>query len=128
MSTKNIVTKEVTMKPSKIAPIVHELIRSFNKHGQKKGYDVQPAWEDLDKKEQRRIIKAVALQIEKPVNPRTSHARWMKAREKEGWSYGKKLDRANKKHTNFVDYRQLPDKEKIKDKLFGQVIKLISPL
>lgn len=58
-----------------------------------------------------------------------AHEVWAAARIKEGWSYGKERDDANKKHPDLIPYTALPDSEKQYDRLMAlETIKLVRKL
>lgn len=58
-----------------------------------------------------------------------AHDVWAEARIKEGWSYGKTRDDANKKHPDLIPYSSLPDGEKEYDRLMAfKTIKLVKKL
>lgn len=58
-----------------------------------------------------------------------AHDVWAEARIKEGWTYGKKRDDANKKHPDLVPYTALPDSEKEYDRIMAfNTIKLVKKL
>lgn len=58
-----------------------------------------------------------------------AHDVWAEARIKDGWSYGKERDDANKKHPDLVPYTALPDSEKEYDRIMAfNTIKLVKKL
>lgn len=58
-----------------------------------------------------------------------AHDVWAEARIREGWSYGKERDDAQKKHPDLVPYTALPDGEKEYDRLMAfNTIKLVKRL
>lgn len=58
-----------------------------------------------------------------------AHEVWAAARKKEGWTYGKERDDANKKHPDLIPYSSLPDSEKEYDRLMAlDTIKLVMKL
>lgn len=58
-----------------------------------------------------------------------AHDVWATARIKEGWTYGKERDDANKKHPDLIPYSALPDGEKEYDRLMAlDTIKLVRKL
>lgn len=58
-----------------------------------------------------------------------AHDVWAEARIKEGWTYGKERDDANKKHPDLIPYTALPDSEKEYDRLMAfNTIKLVKKL
>lgn len=58
-----------------------------------------------------------------------AHDVWAEARIKEGWSYGKERNDADKKHPDLVPYTALPDSEKEYDRIMAfNTIKLVKKL
>lgn len=58
-----------------------------------------------------------------------AHDVWAAARIKDGWSYGKERDDANKKHPDLIPYSSLPDSEKEYDRIMAMdTIKLVKKL
>ena len=58
-----------------------------------------------------------------------AHEVWAAARKKEGWTYGKERDDANKKHPDLIPYSSLPDSEKEYDRQMAiNTIKLVKRL
>ncbi|MCH5312182.1 MAG: Ryanodine receptor Ryr [Prevotella sp.] len=58
-----------------------------------------------------------------------AHEVWAAARIKEGWTYGRERDDANKKHPDLIPYSALPDSEKEYDRLMAlATIKLVKKL
>ena len=58
-----------------------------------------------------------------------AHEVWAAARIKEGWTYGRERDDANKKHPDLIPYSALPDSEKEYDRLMAlDTIKLVKKL
>ena len=58
-----------------------------------------------------------------------AHDVWAEARIKEGWTYGKERDDANKKHPDLIPYTALPDSEKEYDRIMAfNTIKLVKKL
>jgi len=58
-----------------------------------------------------------------------AHEVWAAARKKEGWTYGKDRDEANKKHPDLLPYSSLPDSEKEYDRIMAiDTIRLVRKL
>ena len=58
-----------------------------------------------------------------------AHEVWAAARIKEGWSYGKERNDANKKHPDLIPYSCLPDGEKEYDRIMAiNTLKLVKKL
>lgn len=58
-----------------------------------------------------------------------AHDVWAEARIKEGWTYGKERDDANKRHPDLIPYTALPESEKEYDRIMAfNTIKLVKKL
>jgi hypothetical protein len=67
-------------------------------------------------------IKAV---IANPtITAKDMHDEWMRVRVEDGWTYSKTTDRNNKKHDCLVEYEVLDFKQKLKDHLVVETIKM----
>lgn len=56
------------------------------------------------------------------VTPEQSHRNWCKDMQTRGWTWGPVEDPILKTHPNLVDYPDLPDEQKIKDRLFLLIV------
>jgi hypothetical protein len=52
-----------------------------------------------------------------------SHENWLAEKERTGWKYGPVKDPEKKEHPCFVPYDQLPPEQRLKDYLFGAIVK-----
>ncbi|HEX3985789.1 MAG TPA: RyR domain-containing protein [Acidobacteriaceae bacterium] len=66
-------------------------------------------------------VKAIAAQPD--LSPADSHAGWMKQKFEEGWVYGPVKDVEKKEHPCMVPYDELPVEQRLKDYLFGIVVR-----
>lgn len=55
--------------------------------------------------------------------PSASHESWMEEKRRDGWRYGPVKRADLKEHPCFVPYEELPSAQKLKDHLFGHVVK-----
>jgi len=55
--------------------------------------------------------------------PSASHDSWLMQKRDDGWSYGPVKDPEKKQHPCFVPYEELPVEQRLKDYLFGAVVK-----
>lgn len=50
------------------------------------------------------------------------HTAWLEARTKDGWTYGRTKDIANKKHPNLLPYEALPRVQQYKDEIYRSIV------
>lgn len=55
-------------------------------------------------------------------DPAEAHKLWMDNKFKQGWKLGKVKDYEAKIHPNLVPYDELPDEQRLKDILFGNIV------
>ena len=55
--------------------------------------------------------------------PSASHESWLEEKRREGWRYGAVKRADLKEHPCFVPYDELPPAQKLKDYLFGAIVK-----
>lgn len=55
--------------------------------------------------------------------PEDSHKSWLKQKLDEGWKYGPVKDVERKEHPCIMDYNQLPLHHRMKDTIFGSVVR-----
>lgn len=86
--------------------------------------DVVPLpWLDLTDEEKLRFVDAVnRLRHNSMVTPAEQHAAWCVARREQGWVLGPRKDEQKREHPNLVPYDALPKEQKVKDKLFREVV------
>ncbi len=62
--------------------------------------------------------------LENPhATPEDQHEAWRAFKEKDGWTYGEVKDAELKTHPCMRPYAELPEAQRIKDKLFQAVVK-----
>lgn len=87
------------------------------------GDQVPPRWHELTEEEQASMIAGVAAKMQKPeITPEQQHNLWMESKIADGWSYGEVKDRDRKLHPCLVPYSELPEKQRMKDILFGSTV------
>ena len=62
--------------------------------------------------------------LEEPAEPAAihEHERWMTERRRQGWTYAPIRDNARKQHPLLVEWDQLPEKEKEKDRATARAL------
>lgn len=105
---------------SEIARVTHEANRAycialgdFSQHH----WDQAPQWQR---------DSAIAGVAAKRANPLMSaedqHASWLTHKADDGWTYGEVKDAEAKTHPCMVPYRELPQEQQIKDKIFTGIV------
>lgn len=59
--------------------------------------------------------------------PSDSHDSWLAEKERTGWKYGPVKSPEKKEHPCFVPYADLPEEQKIKDKIFLAIARVMKP-
>lgn len=87
------------------------------------GDDSQPTWEDAPEWQKKSAITGVMSVLNNPgVTTEELHAKWMEQKLAEGWVYGETKDVEKKTHPCIMSYDQLPEAQKIKDKIFRETV------
>ena len=85
-----------------------------------KPWDEAPAW-------QRESAMAGVMNIKHnpTTTPEQSHQSWLDQKSADGWKYGPVKDEVKREHPCFVPYSELPEEQRMKDKLFTAVVKTL---
>lgn len=84
------------------------------------------AWKDTPEHIREGVIDGVRAIIENPsMTCADLHARWMSRKLGEGWTPGTVKDYVAKKHPALVSFAHLPLTERVKDTLFGVVVRAV---
>ena len=90
------------------------------------GDDNHTPWEDAPEWQQESILAGVSAINENPaLTPEQSHSAWLARKESEGWVYGEEKDAVLKTHPCVLPYADLPTTQRLKDTLFGSVVRSI---
>lgn len=104
-----------------IAQVCHQVNKSYCEAI--KDYS-QPEWEDAPEWQRGSAIRGVMSYIKDGYpDPKKLHDNWLEDKKKNGWSWGRVKDGEKKTHPNMVPYEDLSQEDKIKDYLFGAVVK-----
>lgn len=108
-----------------IAQICHEANRTYC---QTVGDNSQATWAEAPKWQQDSAIKGVRFHLDalnKGIIPlaSASHDSWLEEKRRDGWQYGPVKNAETKRHPCFVPYEQLPFEQRVKDYLFGAIVK-----
>ena|SRR6185295_8272365 len=104
-----------------IARVAHEVNRAYCTAI---GDTSQVAWEDAPQWQKDSAFAGVSQIFDDPsTTPEQSHENWMAAKIADGWTHGDVKDAEAKTHPALVPYAELPIEQKIKDYLFGAVVR-----
>lgn len=108
-----------------IAHVAHEANRAYC---ESIGDMSQPPWLEAPDWQRLSAINGVAFHLNRLRNgiepdPAESHESWLKQKVAEGWTYGPIKDPENKQHPCCVPYNQLPREQRLKDFLFGAIVR-----
>jgi hypothetical protein len=85
-----------------------------------------PAWEDAPDSQKNSIRLGIESIIKDPsITPEQQHEGWLRFKTEEGWVYGEVKDVEKKIHPCMLPYDQLPAQQRIKDTIFGTVVRAI---
>ena len=109
------------MEQIEIARVCHEVNRAYCLG---LGDTSQPEWKDAPDWQKDSATAGVAAIIANPsTTPEQSHEGWLAQKAADGWAYGPVKDAAAKVHPCFVPYAELPESQRVKDYIFGAVVR-----
>lgn len=107
-----------------IAKVCHEANRAYCSA---LGDHSQQSWDDAPEWQRESAIKGVEFILSNPsADPSASHVSWLAEKEATGWKYGPVKDPDKKEHPCFVPYCMLPEEQRMKDHLFGAVVRVLA--
>ena len=90
------------------------------------GDDSQVPWDDAPDWQKDSAKEGVhAISLEPDLHPSESHVGWMKQKVEDGWVYGEEKDAEAKTHPCMVPYDELPEEQRLKDTIFGAVVRAV---
>ena len=90
------------------------------------GDNSQPKWEDAPDWQRSSAIKGVQMISDDPsTSPEQSHEGWLAEKSATGWKYGPVKNPETKEHPCFVPYAELPEAQRLKDDMFGLVVRAV---
>lgn len=105
------------------ARLAHEANRDYCRA---LGDDSQLSWEESPVWQRMSCRAGVGMIFDNPeTSPAQSHAGWLAMKVAEGWVYGETKDPVAKTHPCCVPYEQLPASQRVKDSLFGAVVRAV---
>lgn len=108
------------MKITDLARICHEANRAYCLA---LGDTSQVAWDDAPNWQQASAIHGVQMALDNPeISPEGMHESWKLEKEANGWTLGPVKDPDKKEHPCMVPYAELPEAQRVKDKLFRGIV------
>lgn len=101
-----------------IAEVCHEANRALQKS---LGDKVSPPWDEASEEQKASVINGVQNALVGQ-SAQGSHENWVRFKLEHGWKYGPEKDEEAKTHPCLVAYRDLPEGQKFKDKLFLGIV------
>lgn len=90
------------------------------------GDNSQPVWADAPEWQKSSAIKGVEMIVSSPsTTPEQSHEGWLAEKAATGWKYGPVKNPETREHPCFVPYAELPESQRLKDDLFGAVVRAV---
>jgi hypothetical protein len=114
----------VALRNWNIAHICHEANRAYCLSI---GDRSQSPWDSATKWQQESMVAGVEFCLANPdAPPSANHEAWLQHKLAEGWKYGETKDPEKKEHPCCVPYDQLPDEQKVKDRLIKAIVAVLS--
>lgn len=84
----------------------------------------QPIWEEAPEWQKSSAINGASMILDNPnTTPEQSHENWLREKREAGWTYGPVKDPTKKEHPCFIPYEGLPAEQRLKDHMFGIVVR-----
>lgn len=81
---------------------------------------IAPEWQ-----KQSAIAGVKSIMKNPEITPEESHNEWMRLKLANGWAYGREKNVYKKTHPCMLPYSELPNEQKVKDELFGLVVRSV---
>ncbi len=105
------------------ARLAHEANRAYC---ESIGDTSQPSWDNAPQWQKASAINGVlAIAINPDMTPEQCHQNWSAMKVAEGWVYGEVKDETLRTHPCLVAYAELPEAQRIKDVIFGSVVRAV---
>lgn len=101
-----------------MAQVVHAANRELQRIN---GDPVNPPWNSLSADLKASTRKGVMVALGGS-SPRSMHAAWAMERRLKGWTYGPVKDEEKKTHPQLVNYNELPEAQRVKDRVFLAIV------
>lgn len=87
-----------------------------------------PPWDDAPEYQAREAVAGVREVIRNPeLTAEQSHELWCDRMRADGWTHGEVKDPAAKTHPTLLPWAELPEEQKLKDRLFIAVVRALAP-
>ena len=112
--------RELTMQQfERIAEVCHEANRIYC---EAIGDNSQVPWSEASDWQKLSAINGVKFKAENPhASPADQHQAWLNHKQADGWVWGEVKDEFLKQHPCMVPYDELPEAQRVKDKLFATI-------
>lgn len=108
----------------KVAEVCHEVNRLWCRMNEDFS---QKYWSSADEWQQQSAIEGVVFaRVNPDATPEDQHNAWAQSKLADGWAYGDVKDAVKKTHPCLVPYSELPEVQKVKDKLFRAIVGAMS--
>lgn len=113
------------MNKEQIARIAHETNKVYC---ESIGDNSQPSWQDAPDWQKQSALEGVEFHLASHARgvipaPSASHDSWLEEKRRNGWKYGPVKDPDKKEHPCFVPFEELSLDQKLKDYLFGAIVR-----
>lgn len=106
-----------------IARACHEANRAWcEAHGDHS----QAVWSNAEQWQRESAIEGIQVALD-GATPEQQHEAWCESKRRDGWQHGLVKDADAKTHPCLVPYDRLPEMQKIKDALFGSIVRTLAP-
>lgn len=115
-----------TLALARIARVCHEANRGLQAAYPTDGIPVAPPWDEFPADQQLGVIAGVEQALA-GATPEELHESWCAFKVADGWSYGEVKDAEAKTHPCLVPYAELPEDQRVKDRLFSAIVEALAP-
>lgn len=107
-----------------VAEIVHNALAAYDAALQTAS---PPRWADAPKWMKQSALEAVErFRRDASDGPEREHQSWMAAKIADGWKYGPGKDAKRKTHPMLLDYAQLPESVRTRDRLLVAIVQTLT--
>jgi hypothetical protein len=90
------------------------------------GDNSQTSWENAPDWQKNSALTGVSSVISHPsITAEQLHESWLDSKRADGWKYGPVKDETLKEHPCFIPYAELPAKQRLKDEMFGMIVRAV---
>lgn len=91
------------------------------------GVGVAPPWDKARQELRDSVLDGVRHALAHPeLTPEQSHENWLRFKQADGWVYGPVKSDDRKIHPCLLPYDQLPEDQKVKDRLFLAIVRALA--